>query len=148
MTSSLSDKRLDDLLNDIEINCNPAIGSEQCNGFSVECLSLIRHRLPPIACEALDLLKDYRTGRTELESVTKMIVQCWKYLDEKHGGREIHHPEVSAVRAVIFPLDAQKHPKDRNIVDHLSFFLTLVNNVEPHCEEEEALLRKHFAECL
>jgi hypothetical protein len=37
---------------------------------------------------------------------------------------------------------------EHDIVDHLSYFLAFVNQVEPHLAEEEALLRKHFTKCL
>jgi hypothetical protein len=46
-------EKIDDLLNDIEINCDPAIGSRACTRFSLDCLTLIRHKLPPIAEEGL-----------------------------------------------------------------------------------------------
>ena len=141
-------KSLDLLLNDIEMGCDPAIGSEQVNRFSIDCLSLIRHKLPRIAAEGLALTTEYLEGRAPLESVTDMLVKCWQYLKENHEHAPLNDPVVSAIRAVIFPLDAQKHPEKRDIVDHLSFFLMLVNNVEPHFEEEEGLLRKHFAKCL
>lgn len=85
-------QKIADLLNDIEIKCDPAVGSRACTQFSLDCLSLIR--------------------------------------------------------AVIFPLDAQKNPEERDVVNHLGLFLEFVNTVEPHYEEEEALLRRHFADCI
>ena len=142
------EQRLSDLLNDIEINCDPGIGGGQCNAFSIECLFLIQHKLPPIAVEALGILNDYLAGRIPVKSVLDALVGLWKYLDTNHPQRGVDNLEISAIRAVIFPLDAQKSPEMRNIVDHLGFFLQFVNNVEPHYEEEEVLLRKHFGECL
>jgi hypothetical protein len=141
-------QELDLLLNDIEMNCDPTIGSEQCNQFSIDCLSLIRHKLPPIAEEGLTIVTEYLEGRVPLRSVTDMLVKCWQYLKENYNQASPDDPVVSAIRAVIFPLTAQKDPQQRDIVDHLSLFLTLVNNVEPHYDDEESLMRKHFAKCL
>jgi hypothetical protein len=136
------------LLNDIESNCNPAVGSEECGRFSLECLSLIQHKLPPIAVDAVGILNSYFSGQAQLSSVAEMLERSWQYLRKGNRDQNFDDPEVSAIRAVIFPLDAQKNPEMRDIVDHLSFFLGLVNNVEPHYEEEEMLLRKYFSECL
>jgi hypothetical protein len=141
-------EKLDQLLNEIEICCDPEIGDDRCNQFCLDCLALIRHKLPPIAADALVVVTDYREGRVPLKSVVDMTVKCWKYLDENHGHQPLDDPLVSAIRAVIFPLSAQRTPAERDLVDHLSFFLMLVNNVEPHCGEEEALLRKYYAGCL
>lgn len=141
-------RRLDLLLNEIEMNCDPNIGGEECNQFSVDCLLLIQDKLPPIAVEALTVLQDYLERCASLVSVTEMLARCWKYLRMAYPEAPLNDPSVSAIRAVIFPLDAQKHPENLNIVDHLSFFLMLVNNVEPHFAEEEMLLRKHFINCL
>jgi hypothetical protein len=77
-----------------------------------------------------------------------MGAKCWQYLNENYKHVSLKDPVVSAIRAVIFPLHAQQHPDDHNVVDHLSFFLSLVNNVEPHIAEEESFLRKHFIGCL
>jgi len=140
--------KLGALLNDIEQKCDPAIGSKQCIQFMLECLSLIEQKLPSIAVEALTVAKEYLAGRTSLESVSEMRLQCWQYLRQHYPGVLFKHSEVNAIRAVIFLLHAQEHPEDRNIVDHLSFFLMLVNDVEPHRKEEETLLPKYFAECL
>jgi hypothetical protein len=52
-------KKLDSLLNEIEIKCDPPIGGPECHRFSVDCLSLIRHKLPPVAEEAFLRLTEY-----------------------------------------------------------------------------------------
>ena len=124
------------------------VGSEQCIQFMTECLSLIQHKLPPIAVEAMAVAREYSAGRISVRTVSEMLVKCWEYLKEHHPGVLFEHPEVAALRAVICLLHAQKHPQACNIVDHLSFFLWLVEDVESHREQEEALLRKHFAKCL
>jgi hypothetical protein len=141
-------QNLTGLLNDIEINCDPTIGSRECSQFSLDCLALIRHKLPPIAEEGLALGTAYLEGRVPVQSVIDMLIKCWQYLAENHKHTPMDDPAVNAIRAVIFPLDAQKNPEERNIVDHLSSFLEFVNIVEPHHKEEEALLRTCFAKCL
>lgn len=141
-------QKLDLLLNRIEMNCDLTIGGKTCNEFMMECLSLIQSKLPPIAVEAFRVSNDYLAGRAKLRSVTGMLEKCWEYLHENHQDQKINQPEVSAIRAVICLLHAQAHPQERDIVDQLSFFLTLVNNVESQFDREEFLLRRHFAECL
>lgn len=141
-------RELDSLLNDIEISCDPPVGAPECNRFSLDCLALIRHKLPPVALEGVACVTAYLAGQIPLQSVTEMRIQCWQYLDENHKHAALDDPTVSAVRSVISLLGAQDPPERRDIVDHLSFFLMFVNNVEPHFEEEEVLLRKHFAQCL
>src|SRR5437773_8917117 len=94
-------KQLDSLLNDIEMRCDPAIGSKQCNAFSLDCLSLIRHKLPPIAAEGVAIATEYFEGRVPLKSVTDMLIRMWQYLDEHHQQTAIDDPKVSAIRAVI-----------------------------------------------
>jgi len=141
-------KRIDDLLNDIEVNCDPAIGSRACIRFYLDCLRLISHKLPPIAEEGLAVATAYVEGRASVEVVTDAIVKCWQYLDEKHKHAPTSDPNVSIIRAVLFPLYAEKNPEERDVVDHLSLFLAFVNTVEPHYEEQETLLRTHFSDCL
>jgi hypothetical protein len=139
---------LEDLLNDIEINGDPTVGSAECTQFSLACLALIRHKLPPIAERGVATLRDYLDGRVSLETVVRAKVACWEFLGGAHKDAPLTDPIVAAVRAVIFPLEAQRVPQERDIVDHLAFFLEFVNDVEPHYEEEEALLRTCFSKCL
>jgi hypothetical protein len=142
------DQELSELLNRIEENCDPPIGSQQCNDFMLECLSLIREKLPPISLEAMEVLRKYFSRVVKIEAVSEMLVKCWHHIDENYKGVDSCHVEVSAIRAVIFPLDAQRRAHERDIVDYLESFLTFVNQVEPHPEKEEDLLRKHFAKCI
>ncbi len=140
-----ADRELNELLNEIEERCDPLIGSKESNDFMIECLSLIRHKLPPIALEAIQVLQAHLVGRVTIDTVSDMLARLWRHIDENHKGVDIRHVEMSAIRAVIFPLDAQRRAQERDIVDYLSSFLTFINHVEPHLEEEEGLLRKHFA---
>ena len=140
--------KLNDLLNGIESNCDPTVGSPECTQFSLDCLALIRHKLPPIAQEGISVVRDYYEGRVPLQVVADTLTKCWQYLDQHHKNVPFAETAVSAIRAVIFPLSAQTNPQDKDIVDHLSLFLKFVNNVEPHYEEEESLLRTHFSKCL
>jgi hypothetical protein len=58
------------------------------------------------------------------------------------------NPDVAAVRAVICILHEQFRPNPDDLVDSLSLFLRLLNNIEPRFEEQDALMQKHFAACL
>lgn len=141
-------ERLDHLLNRIEMGCNPEVGLKQSSDFMMECLSLIKSKLPRVASEGLRISNEYIAGRAQRESIIEALEKCWSDLRENHSGQQINEHEVSGIRATICLLHAQAHPHERDIVDQLSFFLTLVNNVEPHFEKEEFLLRRHFAQCL
>jgi hypothetical protein len=143
-----TEQGINDLLNMIEENCDPSIASKQCNDFMLESLSLIREKSPTIALEATEVAQEYFAGRVKIQAVSDMLVKCWHHIDENYKGVDSRHAEVSAIRAVIFPLDAQRHTNERDIVDYLSSFLTFINQVEPHLDEEEALLRKHFGKCI
>jgi len=136
------------LLNDIEQTCDPPVGCEGCRRFTVECLSLIRHKLPSIATEAIGVAENCLAGHTGLEPVSEVLVGSWQYLDQHYPAAPLSDPNVSGIQAVIFLLHAVLHPEESDIVDHLSCFLMLVNNVEPHQKEQERLLYKHFGECL
>jgi len=57
-------------------------------------------------------------------------------------------PEVSATRAVICVLQEQLQAESDDFLDSASFFLQIINNVEPHQDQQEVLIRKHFASCL
>jgi hypothetical protein len=141
-------QRLDSLLNDIEQICDPPIGSQASIQFSLACLALVRHRLPQIAEHVRAFSAEHLERPAPLGEVEELLVRCWRYLEENHKNAPLEDPTVSAFRAVICILHAQKHPEERAIVDHLSFFLMLVNNLEPHHQEQESLLRTHFAQCL
>jgi TorA maturation chaperone TorD len=77
-----------------------------------------------------------------------MRVKCWQHIKDEYKGIDDSNPEVSAIRAVIFALGAHREAEQRDIVDHLSCFLSFVNQVEPHREEEEKLLRRYFTKCI
>lgn len=106
-----SENLLDSLLNNIEVDCNPTTDSEPCGRFCTDCLFLIRDRLPPIAVEALTLVNDRLNNKIPVESVAQMLTKCWQYLDENHCHQPLTVPAVSALRAVICVLDAQKNPR-------------------------------------
>lgn len=139
---------LDLLLNRIEENCDPASCGKNAVEFMVDCLSLVEHKMPTIAKEALRVARGYPAERATLDAVVEMLDRCWLYLDEQYRGKDLSDPEVSAIRAAIFILFDLQHPEEFEIVDSLSFFLRLVNNIERHLQEEESLLRVHFAGCL
>jgi hypothetical protein len=139
---------LDRLLNQIEESSDPAIGSNASSQFMLECLALVEQSLPPLAMEAVQSVRHYLAGRLDLEAIIHIRSKCWRRIDECRQTSDGDSSEVIAIRAAIFPLHAQEHPTERDLVDHLSAFLAFVNRVEPHFEEEEALLRKHFANSL
>jgi hypothetical protein len=55
-------------------------------------------------------------------------------------------PEGDTVNIRFNP--AKSQPGSEGLVDLLSFFLNLLNRVEPHVEEQIRLIKKHFSACL
>src|SRR5579864_2624218 len=106
------------LLVDIEKNCDPPVGGERCQDFSLDCLSLIVHKVPPVAVDALKVLQEYRSRQVQLQSVLDTLVGLWQYLDQHETN--LSESEVSAVRAVICLVHAQKEPRTEDMVDHMA----------------------------
>jgi len=148
MTTAHPNNDIGFLLNDIEEKCNPRIGDEECHRFSMDCLALIRHRLPAIGVEAMRVLDEYKAGHAERDVLDKMYIKCWQYLRENCPEQKLSDPKFSSIRAVLFPLDAQRNPEPRDILNHVVLFLQFINNVEPHMDSERELLKKYFYKCL
>ena len=123
-------------------------GSEPFIRFLIDCSSSVRHRLPSVALEALDVAAEYQAGRNPVEEVTAAAVKCWRELDDKYKGKDVDVPDVAAIRAVIFLLDSLRNPNEKDIFDRLRYFLDFVNLVEPHLQEEALLLDKHFPDSI
>ena len=140
--------KLDLLLNEIEVNCDPVTYSSFVAGCMVDCVSVIEHRLPPMAKTGLLVCRSYPSGGSSLQQLKDAILDCWTVLGE--GGQEsrLEIPDVSATRAILCILKHLEGAEQHDAVDQMSFFLQLVNNVEAHEDDQEALLRKHFAACL
>ena len=119
-------------------------GSEPFIRFLIDCSSLVRHRLPSVALEALDVAAEYQAGCIPVEQIIETVVRCWRELDDKYKGKDVDVPAVAAIRAVIFLLDSLRNPNEKDIFDRLQYFLDFVNLVEPHLQEEALLLDKHF----
>jgi hypothetical protein len=137
-------QKLDLHLNSIEEIYVPAEFGKSCVPLMIDAAALVEARMPPVATYSLRVARDYAAGTTSAESVNDAIVRCWK--DLGGGGRDMctDVPDVAAIRAVICILRRQVHPEAEDSLDLLSFFVELLNNVEPHSEELEALFKKHF----
>jgi hypothetical protein len=140
--------KLDLLLNDIEEKCDPADYAENSARFQIECLSLIAERMPTIAATSYAVARAHVSGQSNTKAVAEALKASWDYLDVGCKSLNLSDVKVSATRAVICALHEQLHQEDTDFVDSMSFFLRLVNNVEPHFEAEEMLLRKYFGACL
>lgn len=138
---------LDDL-NEIEENCDPSLGDERTVQFMVDCLSLIKDRLPTPALDVLNMTKAMTSDATYQHEVTDLRNKCWAFVDAVTRDAGESSGQVSAVRASIFLTSTRLSPEDRDFVDSAALFLEFVNQVEPHFEEELMLLRKHFSKCL
>lgn len=140
--------KLDLLLYSVEDGCDPSEYVGSMVPYMIGCLSLIEHRMPPVVSVSFQVSKDYYSGLSPLNSVSDAYEACWKELSRGHREMQLDDPDVSAIRAVICILYQQQHPESEDFLDSQTFFSQLVNNVEPHVDQEEALLKKHFASCL
>ena len=140
--------RLDLLLNSIEEECDPPKYLRLRDAFVIDCMTMIGHRLPPVASRALQVANDFRTGLASLASVRDAHQACWEELRIGHKEMHLDDPEVSAIRAAVCILHGQLHPESDDFVDSVSFCLRLLNNVEPHLAQQESLLHKYFRDCL
>jgi len=131
------------LLNSIEENCE--LSRDQIARFKLDVLALIGPKLLPIASESMALAKDFMTGSISESAIASALERCWNSSDQNRG---LTTPESNSTRAVICLLYGLIHGEKDDVVDSLSFFLTLVNNVEPHVSRELELLHRHFRDCL
>lgn len=136
------------LLNAIEENCDPTQYRDLLVPYMIDCTSLIEHQMPAVAIAGFRVSKDYAAGMVSMESVREAKQRCWEDLQKNHTDTRLDDPEVSAIRSVICVLQRQLEPESDDFLDFTSFFLHLTNNVEPHPDQQEALIRKHFALCL
>ncbi len=143
----MDQQRLDLMLNEIEENCDPGIGSSESMQFMLDCMRLISTELPEFATGVLHAIERSVVERPDHHELDLLLRDCWAFVDQQQRG----HPgdsTVPAVRALICVLQAQRNPEQRDIVDHLSFFISLLNRVKPHFSEEALLLKKRFSNCL
>jgi hypothetical protein len=144
---TISSTKLIDVLYSIEENCARADYQHSVVPCMIDCAKLIAHEMTPATAESFQIAQRYVNQATSLQSVSDAISSCWKELEH---GREmrVSDPEVSATRAVLCILHAQLHGPSDEFLDAMSFFLQLINNAEPHHQEELELLQHHFASCL
>ena len=138
---------LDLALNDIEEDCGTAIAGERVLRFQLATLKLIEKELPEIVTEAISAAQRYLAGQETRMGLRSLQLKCWSVLDEKYPGQTLSNPEVSAIRAAIFLLHAGQVDQDDDFVNASSFFLNLINNIEPHYEEELHLMKTILARC-
>jgi hypothetical protein len=107
------------------------------------CLSQIKDRLPPLAEQALELAQGYAAGTVSAADVIRIREECWREIK----GREMDtdDPSTCAFRAVICVLYSREEGQQDNLVDVLSFFLVLVNRIEPSYDRQGRLLLECFA---
>jgi hypothetical protein len=141
-------EHIDLMLNEIEEKC-VASDYDQCRvPFMLDCVSLTQGRMPSLAVKALETARAYSVHESPLDSVREAIEGCWRYLDQGSVHGSIDDRETCAIRALICLLREQSQPGSEDLVDLMSFFLNLLNRVEPHADEQILLIKKHFQHCL
>lgn len=143
-----SSAKLDALLNAIEENCDPTAYRDLVIPYMLDCASLIETRMPAVALASFGVSNGHAAGRVSIQSVTEAIQRCWGELQKDRRETNLDDPEVSATRAVICVLQRQLELESDDFLNLTSFFLQLLNNVQPHLDEQEALLRRHFPSCI
>ena len=146
---NINNDNFDLLLNVIEEKCEPAAYVKRIVPFMIECATLIEPRMSPKTLSMFNVIRSYADAQlTPAGEVRATMTKCWEDLKADHRDMRLDDPEVCAIRAMICILDAQLHSETNNFVDVLSFFTSLLNRLEPHNLEHEALLRKYFAACI
>lgn len=137
-------EKLDLLLNAVETNTAPSVRRGALVPFMLDCAALIRPSMPSVARESFRVSIDFEAKRISVQLVQAAIERCWDELRDACSETDLDNPEVCAIRAVICILRRQLEPESEDFLDYASFFLRLVNRVEPHEREEERLLLAHF----
>ncbi len=141
MSSLQPSQELDLILNAIEERMEPT--REQIAQFKLDVLSLVEPKLPSVAREGLVEGRRFAAGEVTQSVISDALAQCWAYADERWPGGALSTIEACAVRSVISLLHGFIS-EEVDFVDSISFFLGLINRVEPHFSEEARLLEQHF----
>ena len=141
-------ERIDLLLNEIEERCQASDYEGSRVPFMLDCASLSQSRMPARAAKALETARAFSAHEVPLASVHEVIKECWRELDQEVVDRSRDDPNACAIRAVICILSEQSQPESGDFVNLLSFFLNLLNQADPHPEEQILLINKHFSGCL
>ncbi len=141
-------ERIDLLLNEIEKTCLASDYNPWRVPFMLECALLVQSKMPSRAVKALETAMAYLGQEQPLASVREAIEDCWHDADQNSASNISDDPDACALRALICVLCEQSHPGSEDLVDLLSFFLNLLNRIEPHSEQQIRLIKKHFAPCL
>jgi len=139
--SSQPEDELDLMLNDIESRIEPT--PEQTRRFEIDVLSLVEHKLPPLGRDGLTVARRFAAGDASESAVREALRSCWLYADQLWPGGVTPTAEACAIRSVISVLHGLINDQD-DFVNSVSFFLELVNRVEPHYLEEAQLLDHYF----
>jgi len=138
--------RLDLLLNSIDENCTPEVYEPLLLPFMIDCADMIASRMSTVAADAFRIVKTHNGASSQSQELMEAVQRCWQSLGQRN--MSLDDPGVSATRAVICILHVRLRRESDEFIDGTSFFLQLINNVEPHIDEQEALLRKYFGHCL
>lgn len=147
--------QLDLLLNSIEENCAPAKYEQALLPFMFDCADLIEARLPWVARESLCVAQSFAQKLLDMGALEQAVITCWQAIGDGPQSLQVDNPQVAGIRAVICILHSQLHSENKQIhpecgefVDLMSFYLQLLNNVEPCFQQQEALIKERFGACL
>lgn len=141
MSSLQPAQELDLILNAIEERLEPT--KEQISQFKLDVLFLVEPKLPSVARAGLVEGRRFAAGVVAHSVISDALAQCWAYADEQWPGGGLETKEACAVRSVISLLHGLVS-QEVDFVDSISFFLALINRVEPHFSEEARLLEQRF----
>jgi len=136
-------KLLESLLDEIELRCNPEIGSEEARNFRIGCLSIIAGSMADICVEALNALKRRSCGGVSDEDLAALSTRCLDAIEDEESTAPF-----GAILAVGEALYAELHPHERNFSEYHRSFVDSINGVDPHYEQCIQLLQQHFPNCL
>jgi hypothetical protein len=143
-----AEERIERLLSEIEEKCL-ASDYDLCRvPFMLDCASLIQGGMPSRAVQALETARAYSVHELPVASVDEAIEGCWRDIGPCSVSGYSFNADECALRALICILREQAQPGVDDFYELLSFFLDMLNRVEPHAEEQIVLIKKHFSHCL
>lgn len=141
VVDSTQSQELDLLLNELEergLNPSPV----ELGRLKLAMLSTIEPLLDAVVLNALLSAKEFLQGQPDGQAVQNAMETCWAHANQKWPGGSLEATEACATRAVISLLHGLINPED--FLDSMSFFLALVNRVQPDQARQLALMRLHF----
>jgi hypothetical protein len=110
--------------------------------FMISYIGLMKGDLPKEAVEAVATARKLAEGKLRPDELEGAQQKCWAYLRRIDPMGINNVPDVFAVKAAMRML--YPDPDDSDILDIVSYFLTMADGFEDHSAEAPSLLKQYF----